>query len=130
MATIDTSFDFVLLGGSAGSLSAADALRAQGAKGSIVIIASEERLPHGLLTWLPARAAATPFEPSPRERRVSGGSHLGIADRLSEGYELLLGKLHGLRELLVIHRSSKHRGKPLGRAEQVDVLADEPGINR
>jgi NADPH-dependent 2,4-dienoyl-CoA reductase/sulfur reductase-like enzyme len=40
-------FDFVLLGGGPASLSAAETLRAEGAKGSILMIAGEDCVPYG-----------------------------------------------------------------------------------
>ena len=44
---MEQHFDFVLLGGGPASLSAAETLRAEGAKGSILMIAGEDCVPYG-----------------------------------------------------------------------------------
>lgn len=44
---MQTHFDFVLLGGGPASVSAADTLRAEGAKGSILLVTGEHFLPYG-----------------------------------------------------------------------------------
>ena len=40
-------FDFVLLGGGPASVSAAETLRAEGAKGSILLVSEEDCVPYG-----------------------------------------------------------------------------------
>src|SRR5664280_620694 len=65
-------------------------------------------------------------------KALSSGRRLRtrVSHRLREGHELLVRELQGPGELGLIDRSAKDRAKPLRSAEQIDVLADEAGIDR
>jgi len=70
--------------------------------------------------------------------KLTSGSRVGnsagqlslVADRLSEGYELIGAKTHGVREGLVVERSAKDGRKAFRCTKQIDVLPDEAGIGR
>jgi hypothetical protein len=53
-----------------------------------------------------------------------------VAYRLRERDELPVAELHSCRELLGVDRPPEYRREPFRRAEQLDVLADEAGIDR
>jgi pyruvate/2-oxoglutarate dehydrogenase complex dihydrolipoamide dehydrogenase (E3) component len=45
-------FDFLLLGGGPASVSAAETLRAEGAKGSILLVSDQVYSPYGCACWI------------------------------------------------------------------------------
>ena len=62
--------------------------------------------------------------------RLRRSLSVGVSHCLREGHELLVWQLQGASELWIVDRSPKDRGEPLRGAEQIDVLADEAGIDR
>ncbi len=87
-----------------------------------------------------ARAPANAPSPISRRRRSKAALLLLLpspvsplrprkTDRLGEGDELLLGQLQGAVERRIIDGAAKHARESLGGAEEIDILADEAGVD-